>query len=130
MAIKQFKQRIYLCGDVTNGGQNNELIVTHNLSVFANAEAELKGQYFVLNPTNCKPITEKIINKFPSKIAWFIWMCRSFRMMMSCDFVVLLEGWEKSRGARIEVFVAECLAIRTELFSNIVYVFYKDGDEN
>ncbi|OCZ54352.1 hypothetical protein A7D23_06040 [Dehalobacter sp. TeCB1] len=44
-------------------------------------------------------------------LSWEANMRRAIRGMMKADRVVVLEGWEKSRGARIEVELAEKLDI-------------------
>ncbi|WP_206831642.1 DUF4406 domain-containing protein [Alicyclobacillus fructus] len=40
---------------------------------------------------------------------WYAAMRRDIRMLMDADAVVTLPGWERSRGARLEVYVASQL---------------------
>src|SRR5690242_12716158 len=46
--------------------------------------------------------------------SWEEGMRHDIPAMLSCDLVSLLEGWERSRGARLEVFIARELGIRVE----------------
>lgn len=41
---------------------------------------------------------------------------RSLRMLLDCDEVVLLPGWEQSRGARLEREIAEALGMPVTLW--------------
>ena len=44
--------------------------------------------------------------------SWEYYMKKDIAMMVGCDAVVVLPGWEKSRGANIEVNLARQLKIR------------------
>lgn len=46
--------------------------------------------------------------------SWEEGMKHDIPAMLSCDRVSLLDGWEKSRGARLEVFIARELGIPVE----------------
>lgn len=43
------------------------------------------------------------------KPSWIDYMRADLRLMMGCSTICLLPGWRRSRGARIEYFVAKCL---------------------
>lgn len=43
--------------------------------------------------------------------SWEWYMRRALQMLLECDAVVLLPGWEQSRGARIERYIAEQLGM-------------------
>lgn len=45
---------------------------------------------------------------------WEQGMKHDIPVMLSCDLVSLLDGWERSRGARLEVFIARELGIPVE----------------
>lgn len=40
---------------------------------------------------------------------WFAFMRQDIKVLMDADTVALLPGWEKSKGARIEVYLAQSL---------------------
>lgn len=42
---------------------------------------------------------------------WEWYMRRALQMLLDCDEIVLLPGWENSRGARIERQIAEALGM-------------------
>lgn len=44
---------------------------------------------------------------------WAYYMRRALHQLADCDGVALLDGWEASRGARLEVHVAHALGMPT-----------------
>lgn len=80
------------------------------LANFANAEATLTAKgYDVLNPTRLPP----------SRWLW-IYKLLGYRMtllydlwhLFRCDGITMLDGWEQSRGARLEKATAEIFNIQ------------------
>lgn len=90
------KKRIYICGPMTG-------LHDFNYPAF-NAEAErLRALgYHVENPAE---------NEHPEGQTWEGYMRAALRQMLTCDLVVMLDGWGMSRGARIEFELAIDLAI-------------------
>ena len=43
---------------------------------------------------------------------WTDYMRADLKLLLDCDFIYMLEGWEKSRGARIERELAKNLRIK------------------
>jgi hypothetical protein len=58
--------------------------------------------YDVVNPTE--------IN-FIGNDSWIGWMKGDLKAMMECDTIVLLDDWEKSKGATIEVYLGIALGM-------------------
>ena len=47
----------------------------------------------------------------PDDEAWEWYLKRDLKALLDCDAVVLLPGWEASRGANLEVHVARALGM-------------------
>lgn len=43
---------------------------------------------------------------------WTDYMRADLKLLLDCDYIYMLEGWEKSRGARIELALAKNLRIK------------------
>lgn len=100
-------KKVYLSGPIT-GMPNN------NIQEFKKYEEKFKNLNFeVINPHNLfsgdevelleKCLEEKKIT-FEEYHSHF--MRRDIAEMMNCDFIAVLDGWEKSKGANIEVYIA------------------------
>ena len=74
-----------------------------NYPAFHEAAAKLRAQGFeVENPAE---------NQAPACGSWTAYMRLSCAQLLKCDAVATLPGWQRSRGARIEVDFAESLEI-------------------
>lgn len=85
-------KKIYISGPIS--GLPLETVYNN----FTNAEVNLleKG-YKVVNPFN---------NGLPTTATWEEHMRADLKLLLDCDAIYMLEGWEKSRGARIEYALA------------------------
>lgn len=84
--------KIYISGPIS--GLPLETVYNN----FTNVEAQLLEQgYEVVNPLN---------NGLPTTATWEEHMRADLRLLLDCDAIYMLEGWEKSRGARIEYALA------------------------
>lgn len=95
--------KIYISGPIS--GLPLETVYNN----FTNAEVQLLEQgYEVVNPLN---------NGLPTTATWEEHMRADLRLLLDCDAIYMLEGWEKSRGARIEY------ALAVDLKMDIQYQF-------
>jgi hypothetical protein len=86
--------RIYVAGPMSG-------IEDHNLPAFAAAARQLdEAGHIAVNPGRRGVI--------PSA-TWSDYLRMALVDMLGCDAVALLPGWEQSRGATLEVHVAEAL---------------------
>jgi hypothetical protein len=93
-------KKIYLCGPITGDPDYEQHF--------------LKAEEAILNKINSEGLQIKTINpsQFPlKKEPWEICLRYSIRTMLSCDGVALLQGWENSRGCRMELSLAGQLKI-------------------
>lgn len=82
--------RIYLSGPVTG-------IKDFNYPAFRAEAARLRALgYIVENPA-----------ENPAQSSWGDYMKVALRQMLTCDVIAVLPGWAKSRGAWLEVSIAE-----------------------
>lgn len=90
-------EKVYVCGPMTGYPDLNR-------SAFRTAATLIREQGFdVVCPAD-----------FAQSGEWQDLMKHAIPQMLSCDRVVLLGEWEKSRGARLEVFIARELGMRVE----------------
>jgi hypothetical protein len=84
-------KRIYLSGPMTG-------IEAFNYPFF-NAEAErLRGMgYDVVNPAEVNP---------DATVTWHECLRKDVAALVTCDAIALLDGWEHSKGAHLELHIA------------------------
>jgi hypothetical protein len=89
-------QVVYISGGMTG-------IKDHNIPEFNRVAEILKGKgYEVINPAEFG---------FSDEFTWEDYMKRDIGELVKADIVATLNGWENSRGARLEVFIARELGI-------------------
>ena len=94
--------RIYLSGKIT--GREKEDYTRQ----FARAESFYKTSGFdVVNPVT---IGEEVL-KINPKAEWQDFMIRDLEALRTCTHIALLEGWEESKGAKMEKAEAEKLGL-------------------
>ena len=94
--------RIYLSGKIT--GRDKEDYTKQ----FARAESFYKtGGFDVVNPVK---IGEEVL-KINPKAEWQDFMIRDLEALRTCTHIALLEGWEDSKGAKMEKAEAEKMGL-------------------
>lgn len=94
--------RIYLSGKIT--GLEKEVYTKQ----FARAESFYKTSGFdVINPVT---IGEAVLKNNP-KAKWNDFMQEDLKALRTCTHIVLLEGWEESKGAKMEKAEAEKMGL-------------------
>lgn len=84
-------KRIYLSGPMTG-------IKDHNIPAFNAVAADLRRLgHDVVNPAEITPKTGT---------AWEDYMRADLQALLTCDTIALLAGWEKSKGAHLELHLA------------------------
>lgn len=90
-------KRIYIAGPMTG-------LPELNFPAFHAAAAQYRSQGFeVINPAE--------INADPSA-GWVACMRADIAQLVTCDEILLLPGWEDSRGATLERHIAQKLEMR------------------
>lgn len=95
---KQERPKVYISGPITGRGA-----VEYKID-FNSAELWLTGLgYDVINPVSYDIIEDG---------TWEDYMKRDLKMLMDCDYIYMLDGWERSKGARMEIYIATELGIK------------------
>ena len=93
---------LYIAGPMTG-------LPAFNYPAFEKAAGDLiAAGYEVLSPHTIDATEDTE----PGSQTWEWYMRRALSMMLRCDGVALLPGWRKSRGALIEVRLAEDVGMR------------------
>ena len=89
--------RLYMCGPMTG-------LPDANRPEFARATKKLRSQgHFIIDPTELD-LPAKGASKVDLALLWRAFLARDIGIILTCDLdgIVALEGWERSRGARLE----------------------------
>jgi len=90
---------VYIAGPMTG-------IADFNYPAFDAAEKELRGLGFayIINPANTG-------RRFGMAKSYDFYLRESLRQVLTCEAVALLEGWESSKGAILEYYMAKTLGL-------------------
>lgn len=92
-------KRVYLSGPMTG-------IPQFNFPAFHRAAASLRASgYEVINPAEMDAAD-------PAPMTWEQYLRRDIQVLVGCDQIALLPGWENSRGAKLEKHIADALGMR------------------
>ena len=98
-------KRIYISGPMSG-------CPDWNYPVFNAAEEALhqRGFFDVVNPARLNPVTTP----------WETCLRADIKALCDCDVLALLEGWEGSKGAHLEVHIAHRLGIKVVALSKLL----------
>lgn len=97
--------KLFLVGEISRGGTLPLDKVQLNIERFKYYEAKLRALGYDV-------IHEAIMRESEGeRVPWETAMKRSILRMLSCDTIYTIPGWQRSRGARLEVFLAGELGI-------------------
>lgn len=92
------KDKVYISGAIAHYDMNERK------EAFANAEMRLQSMGF--NPVN------PFKNGLPDEAHWREHMRADIRLLLDCEFIYMLQGWELSKGAKLELDVASSCGIK------------------
>ena len=99
-------RRIYIAGPMTG-------LPDFNYPAFNAEAARLRAiGWDVENPAE---------NPAPPSGEWIDYMRLAIPQLMTCDVIVLLPKWEKSRGARVEIRVARMMGMQRAKAGHITW---------
>lgn len=97
MKTLKLKPTLYLAGPMSG-------LPEFNFPAFHQAAAELRSRgYTVINPAE--------LDDGDTSKPWDYYMRRDLKMLVDADAVAVLPGWRKSKGASLEVHVAQALGM-------------------
>lgn len=96
--------KYYLAGPMSGMDQGN-------FPAFDAAAAYLRNtlHYDIVSPAELddEDIRIRVLTNTPTGLTWGDFLARDVKIVADeCDGIIFLPGWEKSRGARLEAFVA------------------------
>jgi hypothetical protein len=97
--------KVYIAGPMTG-------YPDHNFPAFNEAAARWAAKGW-------EPVNPAELDGDPSLEGWRYFLKRDIALLMECDAIALLEGWQNSKGASLEKTVATALGIRQYDASNV-----------
>lgn len=92
------REKVYISGPIAHYDREERLYM------FGNAERVLRVQgYEPVNPFK---------NGLPADAHWKDHMRADIRMLVECDIIYMLRGWELSKGAKLELDVASSCGLQ------------------
>ena len=111
-------KRIYLSGPITGRDETDYIAHFENVgeTIFK------KAQGANIEISICSPIL--FCTEVPADAPWHLYMRACIKRLVDADGIALLQGWEQSRGAKLELSIAQSLKIP------VVYLEGPIGPEN
>lgn len=96
-------EHVYVSGPMTG-------YPDHNFAAFRVTTAELRERGFVVtSPAELDEEAAAQMGVEEAEAGWEEFLRRDLKLVVDVDAIVTLEGWQKSRGAKLEVFVGHAL---------------------
>ena len=92
------KEKVYISGAIAHYN------IDERKEAFANAEMNLRNMGF--EPVN------PFKNELPDEAHWREHMRADIRLLVDCKYIYMLQGWELSKGAKLELDVASSCGIK------------------
>ena len=106
------KKKIYISGPISGYD------IEERREAFAAVERMLREEGLeVVNPLNVA---------FPEYCTHEQYMCVDIALLIGCDYIYLMKGWDSSRGAVSEFLVACAAGI--EVYANEFFLSFKEGE--
>lgn len=113
------KQRIYIAGPIT--GIERQVVIDR----FSLAERQLTLLGFrAVNPAR------HLIHLRSDGDDWSFWMRRCITELVTCTAIYLLDGWQASRGARLEHKIARELGLAVLTMADVSRLSATDYETN
>lgn len=104
-------KKCYVSGPITG-------IENGNKESFKNAELQLKNEGFeVINPHELHTKEQE------ETFTWSDFMRSDIKALCDCNFIAVLPGWEKSKGANVEVYIGQKLGMPIVEFETLKEIF-------
>lgn len=92
------KDKVYISGAIAHYDMEERK------EAFSDAEMRLQSMGF--NPVN------PFKNGLPDEAHWREHMRADIRLLLDCEYIYMLQGWELSKGAKLELDVASSCGIK------------------
>ncbi len=98
MKEEEDKKRVYISGAIAHYD------LRERMETFGSAAKRLEnGGFIAVNPFN---------NGVPQSAHWTEHMRVDISLLVKCDYIYMLKGWELSKGAKLELDVASSCGIK------------------
>lgn len=89
-----------------------------------NIDSFMKAHNY-LTALNCNPVNPHFISEFiKDSSPWETYMKNDIKHLVASDGVVVLDGWESSRGVAVEIFIAQQMKIPVFHFPSLEIFSY------
>lgn len=109
--------KIYISGPMSG-------LPEFNYPAFNEAARILRANgYRVYNPAELQGLSEEKLQRMTKFEIWVWYMKRAIRLELKADTIVMLSGWRKSKGAKVERWLAKILGYEILEFEGLGVVW-------